>query len=50
MSLSTRTSCPQIYCVYSVTGVMMFSVKCQQSDFLVKIDVHFIYVKEYCDV
>jgi len=23
---STRTSCPQIYCVYSVTGVMMFFV------------------------
>lgn len=50
MSLSTRASCPQIYCVYSFTGVMMFFCKCERSDLLVKIDVHFIYVKEYCDV
>lgn len=44
MSFS-RTSSPQVCCVRSVTDVNGVFCKCEQSDFVVKIVVHFIYKK-----
>lgn len=40
----------QVCCVHSVTDVSGVFCKCEESDFVVKIVVHFIYKKEHCDV
>jgi hypothetical protein len=48
--LFSRTGSPQVCCVHSVTDVSGVFCKREESDFVVKIVVHFIYKKENCDV